>query len=298
MYHPLSTRDYARCDTSDLYEPTVMPNDDSGRWVQSSPAEGGTTVRRTLTIALASLCLLVAGAAPASANHSWGGYHWARTANPFTVPLGQNLTSGWTAYLSTASADWSQSAVLDTSLQAGTTTGRKCRPSAGTVQVCNAAYGRNGWLGLAQIWISGSHITQGATKMNDTYFSLAQYNNSAEKLHVMCQEVGHTFGLGHQDESGISLNTCMDYYHNTSDTDTKSTHPNQHDYDELATIYSHLDSTTTLAGSSAAAPVGVAGADEDGTPHGASRARGSWYAQDLGNGRVLLTHVFWSPTGH
>ena len=38
-----------------------------------------------------------------SANHSWNGYHWARTANPFTVKLGDNLSSGWTAYLLTAS---------------------------------------------------------------------------------------------------------------------------------------------------------------------------------------------------
>jgi len=28
--------------------------------------------------------------------------------------------------------------------------------------------------------------------------------------HVICQEIGHTFGLDHQDESGISLNSCID----------------------------------------------------------------------------------------
>ena len=27
------------------------------------------------------------------ADHSWGNYHWARTANPFTLKLGDNLTS-------------------------------------------------------------------------------------------------------------------------------------------------------------------------------------------------------------
>ncbi len=62
----------------------------------------------------------------------------------------------------------------------------------------------------------------------------------------MCQEVGHTLGLDHQDTSGISLDTCMDYYRNTSDTDTLSTSPNQHDYDELLAIYSHLDTSTTV----------------------------------------------------
>src|SRR5213593_2466381 len=78
--------------------------------------------------------------------------------------------------------------------------------------------------------------------------------------HVICQEIGHTFGLDHQDESGISLNTCMDYYHNTSASDTKSTHPNKHDYDELATIYAHLDSTTTV-GQTSKMPAEIAQGD-------------------------------------
>jgi hypothetical protein len=39
--------------------------------------------------------------------------------------------------------------------------------------------------------------------------------------------------------------------------------------------------------------VGAPGADENGTPFGASPARGSWYSQDLGNGRFILTHVYW-----
>ncbi len=254
-------------------------------------------MRHSTWVTLASLLLLLALASPAAANHSWNGYHWARSANPFTVPLGDNLTAAWDGYLATASGDWSASSVLDTVVGAGSTTGKRCRPSAGTVQVCNAKYGRNGWLGLAQIWISGSHITQGAVKVNDTYFVMAAYNNVNEKLHVMCQEVGHTFGLAHQDESGISLNTCMDYYHNTSDTDTKSTHPNQHDYDELVTIYSHLDAAAAASAGPGRSGAAVPGSDADGTPVGAAPALGHWYVQDLGAGRLLFTHVFWAPSG-
>jgi hypothetical protein len=54
---------------------------------------------------------------------------------------------------------------------------------------------------------------------------------------VVCQEVGHTFGLDHQSESGASLDTCMDYWHNTSSTDTRSTTPNAGDFGELSCIY-------------------------------------------------------------
>lgn len=214
---------------------------------------------KKLCIALTLLGTL-AVAAPASANHSWGGYHWARTSNPFGLTLGSNVSGTWSGMLATASTDWSQSTVLDLTTSAGRTTARKCRATLGRVEVCNATYGNNGWLGLAQIWISGgTHITQGTTKMNDTYFNTAKYNNPNEKLHVMCQEVGHTFGLDHQSEDGSSQNTCMDYFSNTGANagSAVSTHPNAHDYEELQIIYQHLDSTTTLASTPTSA--GMAG---------------------------------------
>jgi len=56
---------------------------------------------------------------------------------------------------------------------------------------------------------------------------------------LKCQEIGHTFGLDHQDESRADLNTCMDYSNNLDNPS-----PNQHDYGQLASIDSHLDSTT------------------------------------------------------
>jgi hypothetical protein len=254
---------------------------------------------RVLSVAAAVLLTFVVGASPAAANHSWNGYHWARTANPFALELGDNVSGAWDGMLATASIDWSKSNVLDTTIVAGGTRGKPCRPTSGRVEVCSASYGNNGWLGLAQIWITGGeHIVQGVVKNNDYYFggSTYQYNNTAEMQHVICQEIGHTFGLDHQSTSGVSLNTCMDYYHNTSASDTKSTHPNQHDYDELATIYTHFDSFSSVGTAAARTnPVGTSGAGEDGTPIGASPERGSWYFQNLGEGRFLLTHVYWAP---
>jgi hypothetical protein len=203
-------------------------------------------------VAAAVAAALGASALPANANHSWGGYHWARqSSSSFTLKVGNNVSSGWASYLDTTISDWSKSNVLDMTKVAGSTRPKNCRPTAGRVEVCNASYGNNGWLGVAQIWITGKHITQGTVKLNDYYFQFASYNNINERQHVICQEVGHTIGLGHTSEDGSSQNTCMDYYHNTSDTDTKSTHPNQHDYDQLASIYNHTDSTTTVDQSTA-----------------------------------------------
>ena len=249
-------------------------------------------VRRILGIVAVVMLTLVATATPASANHSWNGYHWARTANPFTIKLGDNVSGLWDGMLVTASNDWTQSSVLDTTVVAGGTRGKPCRPTSGRVEVCSASYGNTGWLGLAQIWITGGeHIVQGVVKNNDYYFgnSTYAYNNTAEMQHVICQEIGHTLGLDHQDESGASLNTCMDYYHNTSASDTKSTHPNQHDYDELATIYAHLDSFSTIGAASA-------GFLPDAVPSfaPATRLNDSTYVDDLGGGRKLVTYVIWT----
>lgn len=234
--------------------------------------------------------IVVAGltASVAAANHSWGNYHWARTSNPFTVQLGDNMSASWDPLLARASSDWSRSTVLDTVVAAGQAKGR-CRPTSGRVEVCNGSYGFNGWLGLAQIWISGSHITQGVAKMNDSYLSSGY--STTNKQHVICQEIGHTFGLGHQDESGADLNTCMDY---ANSLDNPS--PNQHDYDQLVTIYSHLDSFTTvgassptgLAGSGHASPVAVERSD---------RLASSMIVEHYADGSKLVTHIVWALGG-
>jgi len=124
--------------------------------------------RRLVCLTLAAAFGAVVLSMPASANHSWGGYHWARTSNPFTLKVGDNVSSTWDSFLSTTISDWSQSTVLDMTRVTGGAKPRNCRPTAGRVEVCNATYGNTGWLGVAQIWITGgTHITQGTVKLND-----------------------------------------------------------------------------------------------------------------------------------
>lgn len=252
--------------------------------------------RRTM-IALVAVALVAAMQSSPSASHSWGGYHWARTANPFTVKLGDNvsdLAGAWDAALSTASSDWSQSDVLDTQIVPGRANPKNCRPTAGQVEVCNSRYGNNGWLGVAQIWITGgTHITQGTVKLNDTYFNTPTYSDPAWKQLVTCQEIGHTFGLAHQDENfnNPNLGTCMDY---TSDPSTNQ-HPNAHDYEELSIIYSHFDSTTTLNATRAASGVVLEASSEWGQLMKSSRGgRLQVFERDFGNGQRIVTFVIWA----
>jgi len=240
----------------------------------------------------------------ASATHSWGNYHWARTSNPFTLTVVDSNTSDWQSYFNTSNSDWSVSNVLNLAGEQGSETSnarKRCVMITGKIHSCNAAYGNNGWLGLASINITGGvHITQGSSKMNDSYFTNSFYNNPNERLHVMCQEVGHTFGLGHTSEDGSSQNTCMDYFSNTGANagSTLSTHPNQHDYDQLGLIYAHLDTSTTIGFTALAA--NQFGDDPD-APHNWGRlvsqtvnGRSSYYELDNGNGNKTLRHVYWT----
>lgn len=247
-----------------------------------------------LTVAVVASTMTVLSPAAVEANHSWGGYHWARASNPFTLTLADNVDSKWDNVLATTSADWTNSSVLDTTVIAGTNRPKTCKATSGRIEVCNARYGSNGWLGIASISITGgSHITSGTVKLNDTYFNSAKYNTLAWRNLVSCQEVGHTFGLGHQDEnfSNANLGTCMDY----TNVPESNQHPNAHDYAQLESIYAHLDSTTTVGATTASAPAQV-GNDPDtwGRLVSGSRSRGqATYVRGF-QGQIVVTHVTWA----
>jgi len=263
-------------------------------------------------VALAA-CVTLGALTPASANHSWGNYHWARTANPFALKINEALTSAWEPYLGVAMDDWGTSTVLNfnpTTPVASSASAKRCSPIAGQILVCNAAYGQRGWLGIASIWANGSHITQGTTKLNDSYFNLTQYNTPAWRQFVTCQEIGHDFGLDHQDEnfSNANLGTCMDYTNNPS----TNQHPNAHDYEQLEAIYAHLDSTNSYTSSAAATNFGVrevgrptpqsqgdAGIGDTMADWGQAvgrdgKGRPDTFVRQLGGGRKVITHVLWA----
>lgn len=261
----------------------------------------GTSRRKVLAIGLAALALLSLPAV-AAGSHAWGNYHWERASNPVSLTLVDNVTSGWDGYLISAESDWETSTVLTLGIVPGAgAKGKTCKAISGQINVCNNTYGNNGWLGVATIWISGSHISQATVKVNDTYFNSATYNTPAWRRLVMCQEVGHTFGLDHQDETfdNANLGTCMDYTNDpdggtggAASNDPSNEHPNNHDYSQLSAIYAHLDggggvpSPTSLSGSAPRDP----------------RAPAAWgraidddlYVLSVGGGQMIFTHVYWA----
>jgi len=245
------------------------------------------------------------------ANHSWGGYHWARTSNEFTLKTGDNVSAVWDPYLDEAIGDWNASTVLDLTKVAGGANPKNCRPTAGRIEVCSSRYGKTGWLGIAQIWVTeGTHITQGVTKLNDTYFASATYNTPAWRRIVSCQEIAHDFGLDHQDETfdNPNLGSCMDYTNAPAGGGTygpSNEHPNQHDFDEIVTIYAHLDTTTTVGAAlpnnapAAMTQIGLDGPGQWGRLVSSSRnGRSQTFELDFGRGHKVITHVFWADPEH
>ena len=259
------------------------------------------------TIAIAILAVPVA----VSASHQWGKYQWKSDA-PVTLTLGNNVSSTWDAHLDGAIADWNASAVLDLSEVSGAVSNvANCVPATGNVEICNYNYGDNGWLGMAQIWISrGKNIAKANSRMNDYYFeSVSYYSSDASnwRRYVMCQEVGHDFGLGHQDVdfNNTPLGTCMDYTGNPLTTADLS--PNQHDYDQLVSMYGADDDDDGGKGGGPPAGKGKKGAgkpsfaplsggnSEFGRAIGFDASgRANEFERDLGVGNKLITHVLWA----
>jgi hypothetical protein len=267
-------------------------------------------------VALAA-CVALGAVVPASATHRWSTYHWAGNGTNLTLKINKAITSQWTTAVNTAISDWNggELTLINQNAPAGTSA-KRCSPIAGQILICNASYGQRGWLGIASIWLTSGHISQGTTKLNDTYFNMAQYNTPAWRALVACQEPGHNFGLDHQDENfnNVNLGTCMDYTNapaggtvNGFNYGPSNEHPNAHDYEELGIIYNHDDGFTTATASTnfgirqvGAAPpreeagIGDSPAEWGRAIHRDALGRPDIFVKDLGPGRKVLTHVFWA----
>jgi hypothetical protein len=244
--------------------------------------------RQALVIGLVTSVLFAIPAVTA-ASHAWGSYHWARAANPLMLQVVDNVTGTWDTHLDVAIVDWDDSSVLTLVEVAGVgTNGKTCKAINGKVNVCNGLYGNTGWLGVAQIWVRGSHITRATTRVNDTYHNSPPYNTPEWRQFVMCQEIGHDFGLDHQDEDfdNPNLGTCMDY----TDNPTTNQHPNGHDYQQLELIYAHLDGGGP---SGASSPTGSGQRDPRAPLAWGQAVDDDLYVADVGGGMRVITFVIW-----
>lgn len=207
---------------------------------------------RRVSLFAVVMAVVVLSAAPGLASNTWNGYHWADSGgDPHDGDITLTLVNDLTLYTSEyplVVSDWNGAPGPLTLSSANAEP--EDRPDAcdnvateaagdeiqNSIHVCNAEYGKNGWLGLARIWLAADgHIDAGVALMNDSYFqeSDSVYNNSIAWRHVLCQEVGHTFGLDHQ--GSPKKQSCMNDRWGLTNPDFQS--PNPHDFDTLNEIY-------------------------------------------------------------
>ncbi len=210
----------------------------------SSPVKLEVPVKKILRSALIStvaLAGLLSGLVPAQAGHSWGDWHWARASNPVALDIVDSMEGKWNPLLPLVNSDWNQSSVIENRVAAGSdliAEREACLPIDGKIHACNAPYADATWLGLATVYpvdLKFEHIKMATVQVNDTWFLTPLYDNDIARRHVLCQEVGHVFGLDHN----YSEPTCMDDVDGLFDAAYQK--PGSHDMQQLSSIYQHTE---------------------------------------------------------
>jgi hypothetical protein len=236
---------------------------------------------------------LLLGSAAALASNTWGGYHWADDSgdhdnSDISLALVNHL-SEYNAQYGPVLDDWDQVANGGKGPLLLTSISKTARPSAcdgvatdaagiaiaGAIHVCNGPYTQNGWLGLARIWVdSNGHIEAGVVLMNDSYLLQPEsvYNNPVAWQHVLCQEIGHTFGLDHQ--KSPKKQSCMNDRWGLTNADF--TGPNQHDFNTLNEIYGTVSGDTEDGGNSKPCNPKSPKCNPGANVHFAPRSGGGW----------------------
>lgn len=213
---------------------------------------------RKFVVLFAAVALLLQ-AGTALADNQWGNNHWASDNLAMTVS-----DSGFDGVATSNMLDeWRTGNPLDPQFI-----------SSGKGDIVVTTGNGKLWFGRAQIWIDGSgHTTKGQVKMNTRLLAQYGYGQTAT-AHVLCQELGHVFGLTHTDAQ-----SCMN-----DNTDFLGDYPSPspHDVDWLSNhMYTHDD-------------VGGGGTDDGGSDCPPKSRSPKCNAQ--ASGRWVTVHTFWAPT--
>jgi len=141
---------------------------------------------------------------------------WSSGGVGLRLTITNSLTDDWDRFFTESVADWNAAPALSLSTTTAKFGDDRCSHINNVLRVCNGEYGRNvGWQGLNEVFFDENTniIVSSVAIMNDSYL---RGKSDAQKLYVMCHELGHGFGLPHRDERtwNRDLGSCLDYTRN------------------------------------------------------------------------------------
>lgn len=171
-----------------------------------------------LALAILFFCSLGVGM---RASHQWDSYHRANAGVDRLYLSATGYQNIWDEEAVTEGDSWENSTDIDFLYY-----GSHYFQCQDHVFTGSYWYGFTGWDGLTELdCVSGSTILSSASVMNRTYVD--SYSNL--NLHkVACHELGHGFGLWHQD----AADSCM-----RASATTGSAYPNSHDIELINSLY-------------------------------------------------------------
>ncbi len=170
--------------------------------------------------------------------------HWPSQTRPVKISIDDQLSPVYSQFIPRALRDWNQAAPIVVT-QDGSDSIK--------VSIQNCDFGETGWVGVTQVNLNGNKIISAPVYINDHWMKTASYNNHIQQQYVVSHELGHSFGLDHQDVEFCNPNTgsVMDYAYSivggTQNCDGQSVnfgisneHPNPNDIKALTDAYANI----------------------------------------------------------
>jgi len=159
--------------------------------------------------------------------------YWPSSTKPVRISVDNYLVPLYAQFVPKALRDWNLATPIVVT-EGG--------PDSIRVSITNGNYGNTGWVGITNVSLNGNQIQNAPVRVNDFYMNTSYYNNDLQRQYVVTHELGHAWGLGHQDTafSNPNMGSVMDY---TDDIDgslksqVTNLHPNENDLDGLLHIY-------------------------------------------------------------